>query len=239
VRTEQDWVRECERRSFTRGDLAYSLATDPGRARADLVTLLARSEQEFFADDWRQSQPRLEATATLVRRRLRTHALPELVASLSKMASTRGSTTTVYFDKLQPASGSVGEHGLLLVPSMRSWPHVLIKLDPNLPVVVHFPAQDALTGQHAQSQEDIRRRLLVLADPARWELCRHLINEPITTTELATRTGLATPAVSRHLRVMREAGLISSHKEGRQAFHRLHPTTIDHLGIAILQAIIR
>jgi DNA-binding transcriptional ArsR family regulator len=236
VLTDREWVAYCERRSFSRGDLAHSLVRDPVRFRRDLVGMLEGCSDAFFRADWESGSRRLVATATALRERLEQEELLPVVESLSGIASTRGSSTTVFFDKLQSASRTVGSEGLLVIPSLRGWPHLMIKTDPGLPVVVHFPA---VGDHHPQSQAEIRVRLLVLAEPGRWELCRHLIGESITTTELSIRTGLSAPAVSRHLRVMREAGLISSQRDGRQVFHRVHPSLIIELGRDVLNAIIR
>jgi hypothetical protein len=82
--------------------------------------------------------------------------------------------------------GAVGDHGCLLVPTLRRWPHLIVKLDPELPPVVHFPAGD--WEQHRQvPQPLVRERLAALAEPARLDPCRHLLGEPITTSELAER----------------------------------------------------
>lgn len=53
------------------------------------------------------------------------------------------------------------------------------------------------------------------------------------------RTNSTKSAVSRHLGLLRAAGLISSQRDGRQVFHRLHPAMIVHLGDDVLRAIIR
>lgn len=239
VLTDRAWVTECHQRSFNRGELASSLIADPSGFRADLAAVLTECRVAFFDEEWERTSPRLEASARLVTENLSKGDLLTIVESLSKMASARGSETTVFFDKLQSASGAVDENGLLLIPSLRGWPHVMVKMDPGLPIVIHYLAQEGFADGTAQSQEEIRKRLLTLAEPGRWELCRHLIGESITTTELAVRTKLSEPAVSRHLRVMREAGLISSQRDGRQVFHRLHPALILHLGQDVLSAIIR
>ncbi|RNE59026.1 ArsR/SmtB family transcription factor [Cryobacterium tepidiphilum] len=239
VLTDRSWVTECQQRSFNRGELASSLIADPRGFRAELASVLRECCTAFFDEEWGRTSARLEASARLVNENLQDGDLLSIVESLSKMASTRGSETTVFFDKLQSASGSVDENGLLLVPSLRGWPHVMVKMDRGLPIVIHYLAQEGFAEGAAQSQDEIRRRLLTLAEPGRWELCRHLIGESITTTELAVRTKLSEPAVSRHLRVMREAGLISSQRDGRQVFHRLHPSLILHLGQDVLSAIIR
>ncbi len=40
--------------------------------------------------------------------------------------------------------------------------------------------------------------------------------------DLVTRLGLAQPLVSKHLRVLREVGLVEVRDEGRQRIYRLH-----------------
>ena len=238
VRSDRSWVRECEQRSFTRGDLAHSLVQDPDRFRRDLVTTLRRCVDEFFAQEWARSKGQLEGASQKLVEAIPHTAPVDLVASLSGIASRRGSASTVFFDKLQPGSGTLDDKGLILVPSLRAWPHVMVKLDSELPIVIQYLVQEEGSGT-AQSQEELRRRLAALAEPGRWELCRHLIGEPITTSELAIRTGLPKSSVSRHLRALKEAALISSQQDGRQVFHRLAPGVIVHLGHDILRGLIR
>lgn len=78
-----------------------------------------------------------------------------------------------------------------------------------------------------------------MSDPARLALCRHLVNEPITTSDLAARTAMTLPQVSRHLARLRESGLLISRRDGRMIYHRLNPQRLMHLGVDILTAIIR
>ncbi|MFC4943960.1 ArsR/SmtB family transcription factor [Pseudonocardia sp. GCM10023141] len=232
------WVRECEQRSFTRGDLAHALVEDPDRLRHDLVAILARCAAGFFGPDWDRARSTLDTAASAVATRLRHEPMLDVIAALTDAASTRGSTDTVYIDKLQQGECVVDGHGLLLIPSIRARPHVIIKSDARVPKVLHFPVRPPADTE-AATQEELRRRLLVLSEPNRWELCRHLINEPITTTELAARTGATKSAVSRHLKALREVRLIDSQKEGRQVFHRLNASVILRLGAEALEGIIR
>jgi DNA-binding transcriptional ArsR family regulator len=232
------WVKECERRSFARGDLAHVLVNHPDRFRRDLVNILEQCAIGFFAQDWERTHHILDASARSVAVRLRQEQPLDVIASLTDIGTTRGSVDTVYFDKLQQGDCIVDRHGLVLIPSIRARPHVIIKPDSGVPKVLHYLAKSSSEAE-SSTQEELRRRLLVLSEPARWELCRHLINESITTTELAARTGATKSAVSRHLRVLREARLIDSHKEGRQVFHRLNASVILRLGPEVLNGIIR
>lgn len=58
-----------------------------------------------------------------------------------------------------------------------------------------------------------RRRILALLQ-GEGELC---------VCELVAALGLAQPKISRHLAVMREAGLLAMRREGTWVFYRLHP----------------
>ena len=61
---------------------------------------------------------------------------------------------------------------------------------------------------------DIDRTLAALADPARRQTVDLLRQGPRRAGELAAALGIRTPAMSRHLRVLRESGLVEeSHPE--------------------------
>jgi DNA-binding transcriptional ArsR family regulator len=61
----------------------------------------------------------------------------------------------------------------------------------------------------------------VLAEPARRALLDLLVGGPRPVGELAEEAGLSQPNTSRHLRIMREAGLVESRVAGRQRLYGL------------------
>ena len=63
--------------------------------------------------------------------------------------------------------------------------------------------------------------LVALADPTRREIVQRLRNQPRTVTELATALPVSQPAVSQHLRVLREAGVVRSTPDGRRRVYTL------------------
>ncbi len=61
-----------------------------------------------------------------------------------------------------------------------------------------------------------------LSSRARREILASLSNTPLTTTELAARFDMSTPAVSRHLSVLEDAGLVASERDGRRVLYSLN-----------------
>jgi DNA-binding transcriptional ArsR family regulator len=71
--------------------------------------------------------------------------------------------------------------------------------------------------------------LAAIADPTRRQLLALLRGGELPAGELAGRFALSRPAVSRHLRVLREAGLVSSRVEGRRRLYALDPRPLREL----------
>ncbi|HEY6277376.1 MAG TPA: metalloregulator ArsR/SmtB family transcription factor [Streptosporangiaceae bacterium] len=65
--------------------------------------------------------------------------------------------------------------------------------------------------------------LRALADPSRRALLETLAGGPATAGELAALLPIARPGVSRHLRVLREAGLVEVRPDAQRRVYRLRP----------------
>jgi DNA-binding transcriptional ArsR family regulator len=71
--------------------------------------------------------------------------------------------------------------------------------------------------------------LAAIADPTRRELLSLLAAGEIAAGDLADRFPVSRPAISRHLRVLREAGLVRSRTEGRRRLYALDPAPLREL----------
>lgn len=69
----------------------------------------------------------------------------------------------------------------------------------------------------------------VVAEPARREIMDLLIAGPRPVGELVRETGLSQPNTSRHLRILRDAGLVESRPEGQRRLYRLRPAGLAEL----------
>jgi DNA-binding transcriptional ArsR family regulator len=71
--------------------------------------------------------------------------------------------------------------------------------------------------------------LQALSDPTRRELIALLAGGERTAGELAAPFPVSRPAISRHLRVLREAGLVRVRSDGRQRLYALDPRPLREL----------
>jgi len=76
-----------------------------------------------------------------------------------------------------------------------------------------------------------------IADPVRRALLQRLADGPARVVDLAAEHPISRPAVSRHLRMLVEAGLVDAEDRGRERHYRLRPaglspvrTWVDGLG---------
>jgi DNA-binding transcriptional ArsR family regulator len=66
--------------------------------------------------------------------------------------------------------------------------------------------------------------LAALADPTRRELLRRLAHAPCRASALATGFAISRPAICKHTRLLKQAGLIRAKKRGREQIYELAPT---------------
>lgn len=64
--------------------------------------------------------------------------------------------------------------------------------------------------------------LAALADPARRTVIERLCQQPLSAGELARETGLSAAALSRHLRILRQLGMIAEAPLSRDARVRVY-----------------
>ncbi|RVX40493.1 regulatory ArsR family protein [Nonomuraea polychroma] len=110
-----------------------------------------------------------------------------------------------------------GPGGLVLMPVVLGSPHVLIKKRTSTQTTVRYPARGAgalwTAGTQAPAGSAVR-----LLGRARAELLEAL-RSPATTTDLARALGVTPSAVSQHLGVLRESGLVARERSGRNVLY--------------------
>ena len=73
------------------------------------------------------------------------------------------------------------------------------------------------------------RVFLALADPSRRAIFESLTEGEAAVKDLTARFDISQPAVSQHLAVLREAGLVDGRREGRLVIYRVEPSGLKPL----------
>jgi DNA-binding transcriptional ArsR family regulator len=77
--------------------------------------------------------------------------------------------------------------------------------------------------------DELSRAFAALADPIRRDIVARLTADDMTVTELASSYDVSLQAVSKHLRVLEAAGLISRRRDGQQRWAHLEVDVFDLL----------
>ena len=76
---------------------------------------------------------------------------------------------------------------------------------------------------------DVTTMWTALADPHRRALLGLLLERPRAVGELVEQLGLIQPGTSKHLRVLRDAGLVSVRREAQRRLYRVDPAPLTEL----------
>jgi DNA-binding transcriptional ArsR family regulator len=164
-------------------------------------------------------------------RQLRTHALANggvegLLSSLRPMMSWSSGELRIPGHRDQELY--LNGRGLLLIPSYFCLIGPVTMFDPTLPpVVVYSVAKppDALPTSPRPEPD----ALAALIGTTRAMVLEAICGRPTTTTDIARGIGVSAGTASEHTTVMRQAGLITSHRERNRMLHHATP-----LGQALL-----
>jgi DNA-binding transcriptional ArsR family regulator len=71
--------------------------------------------------------------------------------------------------------------------------------------------------------------LAALADPTRREIFERIVDRPRAVGELARELPVSRPAVSQHLKVLKDAGLVADTADGARRIYRADPEGLEAL----------
>jgi DNA-binding transcriptional ArsR family regulator len=80
-------------------------------------------------------------------------------------------------------------------------------------------------------RDELDAVLRALADPTRRAVVERLARSPAVVSELAAPFSMALPSLMQHLRVLKDAGLVTSEKHGRVRTVSLRPGALDVLHV--------
>ncbi|MFH8493533.1 DUF5937 family protein [Streptomyces coeruleorubidus] len=214
------------------------LLADPPRIRAWLRQFLQDCDEAFFAEAWSRLRHQLAADARHKTDLIRHRGLADALAAVSPAVTLDEAATEVKVDKLGDGRTATGDRGLLLVPTSLGWPHLMVLYRYGWQPVLHYPVGSPELAA-PPTLEQLALRMTALSHPVRMRLCRYLARSAYTTGELAQVHGMTAPEISRHLAVLKKAGLVTTRRRGRYVLHQLNVTAVARLGSEFLEGILR
>ena len=238
-----DTARKVARdRAAARGpralDFVDHILTHPAAARSWVRRLLEDCDTGFFADAWARVVARLAADARHKRDLLARHGLEAMLAAVSPALTLTASGDRIVVDKLQDRTASASGRGLTFLPSAFSHPHLLVVHTAGCRPVLNYPILAGL-DEATVSVTGIQDRLHALDHPLRLRLIRSILRTPQTTAQLAETWMVSAPEVSRHLAVLKNAGIVTTRRQGRYVLYEVDIARSARLGTDLIEALLR
>ena len=189
----------------------------PERAIDHLVGLLAEYWDRAMEPEWPRVRALLEREVAERARQQALHGTGSLLGDLHPAITWRSGMLRVRGRR--PGHIDLEGRGLTVIPNVFVWPLACSMVaEPWAPAIVYPPR--GVGSVWAPEDGDAQAALDALLGRTRASVLRGL-GAPCSTTELARRMDLTPSAVSQHLTVMHEAGLLARERAGRLVLYRL------------------
>ncbi|MFF0146165.1 ArsR family transcriptional regulator [Amycolatopsis sulphurea] len=231
-RTTARQVRRSLRRVF--GDrppaAARMLAAEPAAGLRAVAAELHAAHDRLIAPQWTRLRAVLDADIAYRAKRWAEGGACGLFTDLHPGLSWRDGRLSLAGDHRRAPGGPIG--GLVLSPVVLGPPRVLVKLHTTTQTTVRYPARGS--GALWTVRRPVADPLMRLLGRPRAELLETL-RVPASTTALAAVLHVSPSAVSQHLRVLRECGLVTGVRSGRTVLYRTTGKGLGLLGPAVAQ----
>lgn len=219
-RTTAPQVRASLRRVFgdELPDAVSPLAAQPATGLRAIAAELRAAHERLIAPHWSRIRAVLDADVAYRAKQLTTGGAERLFADLHPDLHWCDGRLILREAHLRTERAvNRGPGGLVFVPVVLGPHYVLIKKNTSTQTTVRYPARGVgalwTAGTQAPAGSVVR-----LLGRARAELLEAL-RSPATTTDLAHALGVTPSAVSQHLRVLRESGLVARERSGRSVLY--------------------
>ncbi|MEV4196944.1 helix-turn-helix domain-containing protein [Micromonospora globbae] len=193
-----------------RGPALAALYADPEAGLGRLAEEIEAYWRIAVAPDWPRIRLLVDADVAARARRLAEDGAGGLLNDLHEQV--RWEDDTLLIAQRHCLAPDVADGpGLVLVPSVFAWPSVLSVSAGDAPQLAYPARGIGLLWERPAAAPDA---LAAVIGRGRARLLAELA-APLSTTELARRTGMSAGGVSQHLTALRAAGLVVTHRRGR------------------------
>ena len=215
------------RRTMTRRAFEETGSRSFSHLHREVCSLIANFFDQCLASQWDDFQRLAIADANARRRLLQRAGVAAMLRTLTSQLSVSGTAREANIRFGDPAAPDA-QHAfddratLSLTPSYFIWPNatfVVLRADA-IDLRIAYPLASPESVRPRSSYTRLAQRFAALGDPARVEMLDLLASRERSTRELAGIVGLTEGGVSRHLSILRNAGLVTSVRDGYFVLYR-------------------
>lgn len=216
-------------------ELARLAFENPRRLIERFCGMLEGYWKAAFAAEWRRIEPEIAASIEHGGRELASVGLYGFLESLGLEIHVDRAVERFSFERLHEHVVEIGpEEKLVLNPSYYLWPHVRVNCEAPWPYAVAYPTPFSRRRARLDlPPAELVRPLKALGHDLRLEIVRLVAERPRSTQELAPLLRLSESAVSKHLRQLSDAHILSSAREGYYVLYRLEDERLDSIAAAL------
>lgn len=238
LETDAMRARVLERAAHEGGspELARLAFEDPAALSRRFADVLEWYWTEAFSAEWKRLEPRLAASVEEAGLVIASEDLYAFLGQLSPRLRVDAQVEEFGLDLPHHHRVAITDGApLSLVPSEYVWPHVAVNCDPPWPLALVYPAPFMVRAARPDLPPDELLRLLkAVGDGTRLRALRLVAEQPRTTQELAPLVGITEAGLSKHLRMLADAGAVEARREGYYVLYSLVPERLETLSSALL-----
>jgi DNA-binding transcriptional ArsR family regulator len=216
--------------------IMHQLIADPEHSRERFARFLSSYWQACIGPDWPSLEASLRDDIARRGRAMSRRGLLRMLEELSPHVRVDHSTDHVVIrppgrrtDADQLDLTLTHHDQLLLVPSHFVWPELttVAQKDPEdgreqqTVLVVYALAEMQREGRAPLPPQDLLKLLRSAGDPTRLQVLQLLTQQPRSTRELAGLIGLTEAAISKHLKLLQDAGWVTPQRRSYYVYYRL------------------
>jgi DNA-binding transcriptional ArsR family regulator len=115
------------------------------------------------------------------------------------------------------------------MPSYFTWPFLFLSVDGDHPLITYPLMQQQEEGDTPIPPERLLQLLKATGDATRMQILQLLATEPRSTRQLAGLIRISEATVSKHLKQLQEANLITSKRDSHYVFYQLEKSALAEL----------
>ena len=218
------------------GDLARLAEEEPHELACRFADLLSTYWEAGFCREWERIEPDLAETVAAAGRYIAGDGVFSLLGQLWPEVRSNPASQTFWVERVHDHDVVLGQDDrLVFVPSFYVWPHVRVNCDAPWPYALIYPAPGMIRdAQPRLPPVHLLRVLRALADDTRLRALRLIDERPRSTQELAPLVGITEAALSKHLRLLADAGIVTSRREGYYVIYQVNPDRLHPLTASLL-----